>query len=144
VAEQIKFAGEQGGLTIEVYGYERPAAGDQDDANWLKCELSIKAGPFGGTFKCAFTTYDIIALAERLRGALAASGTVSFQNTEGDLDLDIALDKRGGTVIKGRANARGLQEISLQFRFDSDQSYLTQTLGQLDTVLRRFPAKQAQ
>ena len=144
MAEQIKFAGGQGGFTIEIHGYERPGAGDQDDANWLKCELSIKAGPFSGKFKCAFTTYDIIALAERLRSALAASGTVIFQSTEGDIDLDIALDKRGGAVIKGRANARGLPETSLQFRFDSDQSYLAQTLGQVDAVLRRFPAQQAQ
>jgi len=143
--EQITLAGEQGSLVIQVYGYERPSAEDQDDANWLRCELAVRVGPFAGTFKAAFTTYDLIAFSERLRSAVTTlSGTLSFQNTEGDIDLAIALDKRGGAVIKGRANPSGWLETSLQFRFDSDQSYLTKTLGQLEAVLRRFPAKQTQ
>jgi hypothetical protein len=142
--EQITLSGEQGSLVIQIYGYERPSAEDQDDANWLRCEVAVKVGPFAGTFKAAFTTYDLIAFSERLRSAVTTlAGSVSFQNTEGDIDLDIALDKRGGAVIKGRANPNGLLETFLQFRLDSDQSYLTQTLGQLEAVLRSFPARQA-
>jgi hypothetical protein len=145
VAEQIKFAGEQGALTIEVYGYERPAAEDQDDANWLRCDVSINAGPFRGTFKSAFTTYDLIALAERLKGALAAlSGTVSFQNTEDDIAFDVRLEKHGSATISGAAHPHRSLEASLAFRFDTDQSYLAQALRQLEAVLRIFPVKQAQ
>lgn len=145
MAEQIKFVCDQGGLTIEVYGYERPDTEDQDDANWLKCEVGIKAGPFSGAFKSAFTTYDLIALAERLKSSLAAlSGTVSFQNTEHDIMLEIGFDKRGAASINGTAQPHRSLEASLAFRFDTDQSCLTQTLHQLEAVLRRFPAKQAQ
>jgi hypothetical protein len=145
VTTQIKLAGEQGALLVEVRGYERPATKDQDDANWLRCEVSIKVGPFGGAFKAAFTTYDLIVLAERLKRALATpSGTVSFQSTEGDIDLDIVLDKRGGAIIRGRANPNGWQGTFLQFQFESDQSYLTQTLGQIEAALRSFPVKQGQ
>jgi hypothetical protein len=71
VAEQIKFACEQGSLTIEVFGYEGPGAERQDDTNWLKCEVASRQGPFSGAFKSAFTTYDVIALAERLKSAQA-------------------------------------------------------------------------
>jgi hypothetical protein len=145
VAEQIKFVGEQGTVIIEVYGYERPGADDQDDANWLKCEVTIKAGPFSGAFKSAFTTYDLIALAERLKGALATlSGTVSFQNTENDIAFNIELDKRGNANIHGTAQPHRSQEAFLTFRFDTDQSCLAQTLSQLQAVLRHFPVKQAQ
>ena len=145
MTEQIKFACEQGALTIEVCGYERPGAEDQDDANWLRCEVSIKAGPFSGAFKSAFTTHDLIALAERLRGTLAAlSGTVSFQNSEQDIVFDIAFDKRGTASINGTAQPHRALEACLTFRFDTDQSCLAQTLRQLEAVLRSFPAKQAQ
>jgi hypothetical protein len=145
MVEPIKFASEQGALTIEVHGYERSGAKDEDDANWLKCEVSLKAGPFSGAFNAAFTTYDLVALAERLKGALAAlSGTVSFQNTEHDVVFDIAFDKRGNASIHGTAQPHRSPEASLTFRFDTDQSYLTQTLRQLEAVLRSFPAKQTQ
>lgn len=142
MAQHIKLAGEQGGLTIEVHGYERPAAEDQDDANWLRCEVSVKAGPFGGSFKSAFTTYDLIGLADRLKVGLAElSGTVSFQNTEHDIVFDITFDKRGNANVHGTAQPHRSPEGSLTFRFDTDQSYLAQTLRQLEAVLRSFPAK---
>ncbi len=42
--------------------------------------------------------------AERLKGALAAlSGTVSFQNAEHDIVLEIGFDKRGNAAIHGAA-----------------------------------------
>jgi hypothetical protein len=60
VGEEIKFASEQGWLTIKDHGYERSSAEDQDDANWLKCEVSLKVGPFSDAFNAAFTTYDLV------------------------------------------------------------------------------------
>jgi hypothetical protein len=107
--------------------------------------MTIKAGPFSGAFKSAFTTYDFIALVEHLKGALATlSGTVSFQNTENDIALNIEFDKRGNGNIHGTAQPHRSPEASLAFRFDTDQSYLAQTLRELESVLRHFPVKQAQ
>jgi hypothetical protein len=71
MTEGIKFWGEQGSLVMEVYGYERPTATNKDDANWLRCALTMKAGPFAGTFDVAFTTYDFIKLRDDLKKALA-------------------------------------------------------------------------
>ena len=140
--EAIKFGGEQGSLTIDVYGYERPGAEDLDDANWLKCALTIKVGPFNGAFRSAFTTYDLAVLAENLKKALASlSGTVSFQNTEQDIVLDMAFDKRGTAIIIGTAQPHRSLEASLKFRLDTDQSYLVQTLHEVEAVLHKFPVK---
>lgn len=142
---QIKIAGEQGSLTIEVHGYERPSAKDPDDANWLRCDLTIKAGPFTGAFKCALTTYDLFAFAERLKSSLAVlSGTASFQNTEQDIAFEIDFDRRGTARIQGTAQPHRSLEGSLGFRFDTDQTYLAQSLRQLEAVLRSFPVKQPQ
>jgi hypothetical protein len=144
VTEQIRFAGEQGTLAIEIYGYERSVAEDQDDANWLRAELTVKAGPFSGAFKSAFTTYDLTSLCDGMKNVLAAlSGSMSFQNTEHDIAFNIEFDKRGGATINGTVHPHRSPEASLKFRFDTDQSYLAHTLSQLEALLRRFPIRQA-
>jgi hypothetical protein len=51
-------------------------------------------------------------------------------------------NKRGTATINGTAHPHRSPEASLVFRFDTDQSYLAETLRQLETVLRRFPIKQ--
>jgi len=142
MTEQIKFAGEQGNLTIEVHGYERPATEDQDDANWLRCGATIKAGPFTGAFNIGLTTHDVTALREQLKNALATmSDSVSFSSIENDISFDIRFDKRGSAIISGTVQPHRSLTASLAFRFDTDQSYLTQTLCQLDAVTHRFPIK---
>jgi hypothetical protein len=143
LTERIKFMGENGSLTVEVYRYERPGTEDADDANWLNCEVSVKAGAFGGNFKCAFTTHDFVALHQRLKTAVESlTGNVSFQNTEADLFLNIDFGKRGATLVHGKAQPHRSPEGTLSFEFDSDQSYLAQTLCQLEAVLRHFPVRQ--
>ena len=145
VSEQIKFAGEQGSLLLEVSGYENPLATNEDDANWLASTLTIKAGPFAGVFRVAFTTHDLISLRDRLKNGLAAlSETVSFQSTEDDIAFDIEFNKRGAATISGTAQPHRSLEASLTFRLDTDQSALAQTLRQLETVVRRFPTRQIQ
>jgi hypothetical protein len=142
MTEGIKFWGEQGSLVMEVYGYERPTATNKDDANCLRCAMTMKAGPFAGTFDVAFTTYDFVKLRDDLKKALAAlSGTISFQNTEGDVAFDIEFNKRGGASLRGTAHPHRWLEASLQFRLDTDQSALAQTLGQLEAVLRKLPVR---
>lgn len=141
---EIRLSGEQGSLTLEINGYERPEAEDPDDANWLMCKLTIKAGSFSGAFKSAFTTYDLVALHERLKIALKTlSGTFTFRNTEDDVKLDVQFDERGCAVLSGTAQPHQSLEGSLTFRFDTDQSYLSQTLRQLEGALRTFRVKHA-
>jgi len=35
---------EQGSITVTVLGYERPPVGEFYDDNWLRCEVSVRAG----------------------------------------------------------------------------------------------------
>jgi multidrug efflux pump subunit AcrA (membrane-fusion protein) len=143
--ERITFSGEQGSLAIEVSAYENPSATDEDDANWLASKLTVKAEPFSGSFKVAFTTHDFASLHERLKKALASlSEAVTFQSTEDDLSLTIEFNKRGTATIAGVAQPHGSRGAALHFRLDTDQSALTRTLRELESVLRRFPVKQMQ
>ena len=143
MAEVIKFGGEQGSLTIAVRDYERPETEELNDANWLRCEVTVKVEPFNGAFRCDFTTHDLVALAEPLKKSLASlSGTVSFQNMEQDIVFDIVFnDKHGPAEILGKAQPTRWLAACLTFRLDTDQSYLTQSLREIEAVLRKFPVK---
>jgi hypothetical protein len=138
----ISVGGEQGRIAIEVLAYENPSAANQDDANWLATKLSVEAGPFSGSFKVAFTTHDLISLHDQIKKALESlSGTVSFQNLEDDLSLNIEFDKRGRASVSGVAHPHGSQRAALHFQFDTDQSVLSRTAQELGAVLRKFPVK---
>ncbi len=138
----ISITGEGGRITIEVLAYENPSAANQDDANWLATKLAVEAGPFSGSFKVAFTTHDFISLHDQLKKAAESlSGTVSFQNLEDDLSLNIEFDKRGRATVSGVAHPHGSQRVALHFRFETDQSVLNRTAQELGAVLRQFPVK---
>jgi hypothetical protein len=143
VAEVIKFGGEQGSITIAIQGYERPGTENYDDANWLRCEVTVKADPFSGMFRCDFTTHDLVVLAEPLKRSLASlSGTVTFRSTEQDVVFDIVFDEKRGTAeIHGKAQPHRWLGACLSFRLDTDQSYLAQSLREIEAVLRKFPVK---
>jgi hypothetical protein len=145
VAEDITIGSKQGRISIEVDGYERPLAENQDDANWLKCIISVNAGPFSGSFKTAFTTHDFVVLHERIQNQLAEmSGDITFENTEGDLTLNINIDKKGTALMSGTVHPHKSLETSLRFEFESDQSYIEQTRRQVQAVIRKFPVRQGQ
>jgi hypothetical protein len=107
--------------------------------------VTVKAGPFAGAFKSSFTTYDLIRLHDELKTGLAAlSGIVNFHNTENDIEFNIEFNNRGSASFTGIAHPHRWLEASLEFRLDTDQSALRQTLRQLEDAIRRFPVKQAQ
>ena len=125
---------------IDVSGFERPSADNEADANWLASFLTVKAGPFSGTMRVAFTTHDLTVLHDRLKQALASqSGTVHFENTDGELSLAVDFKKRGGASIKGVAQTSGPLGAALHIQLETDQSTLTQTLHQLGGCSASFP-----
>jgi hypothetical protein len=137
---QISIFGSQGRIVIEVLGYENPSAKNEDDANWLATSLRVEAGPFSGSFRLAFTTHDLTTLLDQIQNALGAlTGTVSFQNLEDDVSLNIRFDSRGGATVSGAAHPHLSQGVALHFQFDSDQSILRNTARELEATLRRFP-----
>jgi len=143
MSEQITIHGHQGRLDLRIVGYERPESRDSDDANWLTSEATIKMGAFTGAFRCALTTLDIRTSYESLKKSIATvQGTAYFRTTEKDIDIEIRFDNRGSAVVRGTISPQASLEASLTFRLDTDQSYLLQTMQQLEATLRVFPAKQ--
>lgn len=142
--ESIEISGNDGKILIQVTSYERGHATNEDDANWLRSELTVSVGSFTGRFCCAITTFDLARFAEELKVALATlSGRVPFHTSEGDIDLEIAFAARGTATIRGMLKPQESLQASMEFTIDSDQSYLARTLHQLGAALRKFPIRQA-
>ncbi len=73
----IVFSGTEGRLSFEVFGYERPNASDEYDANWLNTRVLIEVAAFSGSFRASLTTYDFERLNAQLRKQLTGYPVVS-------------------------------------------------------------------
>jgi hypothetical protein len=144
MSNTVAFAGDGGKIVIEILGYERPAASDVDDANWLDAKLSAEAGSFRGSFKLSLTTAELIGLWKDLeKAAVSLSGRVAFESLDSDLELTISFGDRGAVEIAGVLQPGGWSPGALHFQFQSDQSYLSKSVEELKSLSKQFPFRQA-
>jgi hypothetical protein len=142
MSEQITFLGNVGRLTVEVSGYEREVADNEDDANWLSSTIAIQAPPFSGTFAASLRTHELQDFYEHLDAALRSlSGTVVFQTLEDDLTLEFQFQNKGSVSITGVAQPHRFRANVLRFRFESDQSSVGLAAKELSSVLQHFPVR---
>jgi hypothetical protein len=143
--EAVIFSGVDGRLMLEASGYERPAAVDVYDANWLKTRVSIQSGPFSGIFQAPFSTYDFARLESQLADAVSRlTGKVEFESAEGDLAFSISFSNRGTAEVSGVAKPNAFAGARITFSFETDQSMLAEAVDQLTGLLRRLPVKEMQ
>lgn len=135
-------AGPGARCTIHVLGYENPTAQDPSDANWLSCCVSLRCDRFSAECPAAFSTQDFGALAEELRTVLGSvTGAASFHADEEVLSLSINLGRTGNASVSGVLRLPGSTHGMLSFSFESDQTYLSETLRHLEALTRTFPAR---
>lgn len=140
---EIEIAGHGASLKVEVLGYENPSAQDLSDANWLSCNVLARIGSFSGNFNGSFTTYDFVQFRDELRELLKEqSGTASFLTDEEQLRLRVEVGRTGIARIEGVAQIHDMPQASLSFLFESDVSFLSQTLRDLEALVRSFSVKE--
>lgn len=127
---------------IEVFGYERPIAQNVYDANWLKCRVALNLGNFTGHYPAAFETSDFVRFRDGLKTVLSAmSGSVSLVTCEEVLKCTIEMETTGTAQIKGVAQVQEHATATLWFSFRSDQTFLAETLREVETVIREYPVR---
>lgn len=142
MSRTLSIKGHSANLEIEVQDYENRTARDLSDANWLKCVVSLNVPPFVGKYLASFTTQDFRDLLEQLATALKdLTGTASFQNDEEELLFNVKFGSMGQVVISGTAKVSGQAETNLTFAFESDQSFLQQSLKELEAITNHFPVR---
>jgi|ERR1022692_3395617 hypothetical protein len=134
--------GEGTELDISVVSYERTAADNQSDANWLHCKVTGVFGAFRCSGEYSMMTSEFVEFEDAVRSGIEGRSTkVCFSTMEEGLGWDIEFNGRGQTTVSGFVKSTGNPKATLSSSFQSDQSYLQQTLSELIAVNRQFPIR---
>jgi hypothetical protein len=142
MSRRVTIAGHAGKIVLDVFGYENPTASDYDDANWLDAKLTADVGPFSGTFAIALRTTELVRLCSDLEPAVrSVSGHFSFESTETNLAIEGHFGHGGSVELTGAVRPPFEPRIALHFRLESDQSFLSRTVDELNLLINEFPVK---
>ncbi|WP_243295296.1 WapI family immunity protein [Geothrix mesophila] len=131
-------------LSIVVLDYERAPIGEAFDDNWLVARIEISVGSFTGTFPLCLTPQDFesfISPMEQLYKSL--TGQAKFETIEGQIEVSLTGDGRGGIEVAGHALDRAGIGNRLEFGFTIDQTYFPPMLRQLRDIVTEFPTRGA-
>lgn len=132
--------GEGGRLTVEVLGYENSRPQTVSDANWLRARIRFDAGGCALRIEAALTTQDVKYFFDELEGVLSSlDGSASLTTHEEAIGLRVKLTKTGAAHVSGELKELGAAKVKVEFEFESDQSYLGQTLAELRGIQLMYP-----
>jgi hypothetical protein len=66
IVMKVEIHGGSDFVSIEVLDYENAAAKNSDDANWLDCNIRLKASIFSGEYQTTFRTEDFVEFHRQL------------------------------------------------------------------------------
>lgn len=140
----VQIRGDGNIIQIEVFGYERPDANDEYDANWLRARCSVTVAEFSAVLSLALVAHDFAQFADELEQAVQRlKGTAIFSTVEAGLAIEIKFTTAGHAEVFGSARSQSIvPDVSvLSFSFETDQSFLAHTVRQLKTIVSRFPVR---
>jgi hypothetical protein len=147
MTKTVEIRGHSGHIKIEVQGYERPEATDDDDANWLVASCNVVVGEFTCILRLSLVTSDFVQFLAQLEKAVGSlSGNATFATLEEGLQVEINFNCAGHADLFGRARSRISlvpKQSELSFSFETDQSFLAQTLRELKGIVAQFPIRKA-
>jgi hypothetical protein len=124
-------------LTVEVLGYENLRPQTVSDANWLRTRVQFDAGGCALRIEAALTTQDVKYFLDELEGVLSSlEGSASLTTDEESIGLRVKVTKTGVAQVSGELKELGTAKVKVGFEFESDQSYLGQTLTELRGIHR--------
>jgi hypothetical protein len=143
VGEEAAIAGDGFRLVLRVSGYERPALHSADDANWLVGEAELTAssrGSFSGSLAVSLRTEELAAFRDQLARAVERlDGEATLTHMESQVGCTIRL-KRGVGTFDGFVREQVGAELAVS-GLRTDQSYLQESVRQLDALVGAFPVK---
>ena len=143
----VQIRGDGKAIQIEVFGYERPDADDGYDANWLRAKCSVTVAEFSVVLSLALATHDFARFTDELEQAVkVVNGTASFSTAEEGLAVEIKFTTAGHADVFGsvRSQTSSVPDVPvLSFSFETDQSFLAQTVRELKAIVSRFPVRKA-
>ena len=103
----VQIRGDGKVIQIEVFGYERPDADDEDDANRLRAKCSITVAEFSAVLRVSLVAGDFARFADELEQAVqSVKGTATFSTAEAGLGIEIKFTTAGHADVFGNARSR--------------------------------------
>ncbi|ABI73314.1 WapI family immunity protein [Shewanella frigidimarina] len=131
---------EQVEITVEQYQHS-PSSESFDD-NWLICSVSVSFGSFSGKFSASFQTYDFVKFSKEIQKLyVCLKGTATFDSLEGQLEIKLIGNGRGGIELEGNCMDSVGVGNELKFSTGFDQTYLQSIIEDLDEILEGFPVR---
>lgn len=144
---RIEHLGEPGlrlaGFQVWVHGRQYPDEDDCWDGNWLN--VSAHCGGEGASVWAQGPILDTVSVL-RFRDGLAAlhktlRGAASLESVEPNVSVRVeAMDTAGHILVQVDITPNHMEQ-SHRFRFEIDQTYLPQVVGQCEKLLELFPVR---
>jgi hypothetical protein len=143
---EIAVAGDGVRLLLRVAGYERPSLESGADANWLVGEAEMTAdagGSFAARHGIALRTEELAAFRDAMRRLVEElDGEATLSHMEEEVGCTIRLH-RGTGELDAFVREQG-RVLGIELRVEgarTDQSYLQETVRQLDALVAAFPIR---
>jgi hypothetical protein len=102
---------------------------------WFHAEVEIAVQCFSGSVTAFFDAADFQNFEKGLRPLYTTlRGTAELKPMEGQVVISLKGNGRGGIAVEGEAWSQANWQNKLQFTFEIDQTFLPQTLAQLETI----------
>lgn len=109
-----------------------PSQGAVD--GWFHGEVAMAVQGFTGAVMAFFEPSDFRRFEKELRTLHATLlGSAELHPTERQVVLSLTSNGRGGITVRGEASSQ-MWENQLKFTFEIDQTFLPDTLAQLETI----------
>jgi hypothetical protein len=112
------------------------------DKNWIRTNVTVKGGVFGGQFTADFMTTDFELLKRDFKKLdQDFKGTAKFEPLEKQLALNIIGDGLGHFEVKCTAHDQPIYGGTLSFSLIFDQTELSRLINELDRITKAFPIR---
>ena len=129
-------------LVVDVLKYERPLSGDYHDNNWLRVVVRVNVGGFRANVEAAFQSAELLGFLGALRVLRETlREEARFDTLETQLALSLRGDGRGHIDLTGTVSDQQGGGNQLAFSLQIDQTYLSNTIRELEIVTSTFPVR---
>jgi hypothetical protein len=107
---------------------------DSPIAYWdeVCCLVTVHVGAFRGCYRTGLYTRTLLDLRDELTEAWSRlAGNAVFDGLDMGLNFAVSIVKTGRAFVEGKADDQYGHGNSLSFRFETDQTYLGETVKQL-------------
>lgn len=139
-SDSFTLRGHGGRIRFEFFGYENPKPLTVSDANWLRAQIHLHVGGCSLELEVALTTQEIKYFLDDLQDVVSVlEGKASFATLEEDIAVEVEITAVGSGQISGLIKESRSTKVAVSFEFESDPSFLENSLSELQAIQQKYP-----